>query len=431
MPSPHALNSGLSNESGVQTAFLDNGLSVLTERMPTGNAAIGLWIHVGTRDEPEDASGVAHLIEHMLFKGTPSRDAFQLASAFEDVGGRLNAHTSREQTAYYARVLPDDAGLAVELFADMLQHSLYDEAELARERDVIVQEIGQTYDQPDELLQDKLHQAIYPEQIFGRPLLGDADSIAAMPREKLINYVSKHYNAGNISLVATGDIDHAEIVRLAEKFCATIPAGQRSPRQAPRYQPHTMTIEKELEQVNLALYWPGTSYADPLTPALNIMAQALGDGFSSRLWQEVREKRGLVYSIASGGMQWLDTGLFGIYASATPENCAEVLEITAREMKDFATTLTTQEIARAKTQLIANLTMDLEGTLERAEHLGHYWQIYGRVPSRAELITQFTAVSDDDVRRAAASVAKGALSDGYIGPLEQANLPNLRQLLAA
>ena len=420
------------SKNSVRYTQLDNGLGVLTDQLPTGNAAIGFWIHVGTRDEAPEASGAAHLVEHMLSKGTPARDAFQLACAFEDVGGRQNAHTSREQTAYYARVMPQDAALAVELFSDMLQHSLFDEDELARERDVIVQEIAQTYDQPDELLYDRLQSVMFPGQLFGRPILGDSATIATMPRDAVTGYVNQHYHAGNCTLVATGDIDHDAIVALAQKHCGRLPNGAPPQRILPRYTAAPVSLEREAEQVTIALVWPGVSYTDPMADALDVLAQALGEGFSSRLWQEVREKRGLVYSISAMTTHWLDAGLFGIYASATPDHCAEVLELSVKELARMAGTVTEAEIARAKAQLIANLTMDIEGTMERAEHLGHNWQVYGRVPSQAELTDQMAGVTLAQVQAAATFVTASTLSQGLAGPVgEIGALPNLTRLLAA
>ena len=427
MPSPDQTPT----QSSVRYTQLDNGLGVLTDRMVTGSAAVGFWIHVGTRDEAAEASGAAHLVEHMLSKGTATRDAFQLACAFEDVGGRQNAHTSREQTAYYARVMPQDAGLAIELFSDMLQHSLFDEAELARERDVIVQEIAQTYDQPDELLYDRLQAAMFPGQLFGRPILGDSATIAAMPRAAVTGYVQQHYHAGNTTLVATGDIDHDAIVALAQKHCGRLPGGAAPVRTPPHYAAAPVQLEKDSEQVTLALVWPGVSHTDPAAPAFGVLAQALGEGFSSRLWQEVREKRGLVYSISALATHWLDAGLFGIYASATPDHCAAVLDLSVRELARFADTVTAAEVARAQAQLVATLTMDIEGTMERAEHLGHHWQVYGRVPSHAELAGQITGVTLDQVRAAARRVAASALSHGLAGPVNAIGpLPNLTRLLA-
>lgn len=406
----------LSDDS--QISKLPNGLTVATSTMPgAASVAIGFWINVGTRHEPEEANGVAHLVEHMMFKGTTTRSALEIAVALEDVGGQMNAYTSREQTAYYARVLPENTELALDILADMLLNSTCTEEELVREREVIVQEIGEITDQPGEFLDYELHKQTYPDQKFGKSILGDPALIAQMPRDQVMDYVKKHYHAGNIILAASGAVTHADIVALAEKYAGTFPAAPAATDAVPQFTPATLHIEREIEQVTLSLIWPGPSYLDTNTWAYDVASQILGDGFSSRLFQEVREKRGLVYSIGASTTNYSDSGTFSIYASATPANCPDVLTVTADVLKSFAPSITAEELTRAKAQLRATLMISHESVGGRADRLATHLQVFGRVVPLAEMIAHYEAVTLEDVQAVIADILAAPLATGLIGPL--------------
>ncbi len=421
-------------KNNIEISWLPNGLTVATQSLPeAASVALGLWINVGTRHEPAGASGVAHLVEHMLFKGTTTKSAYDITATIEDVGGDINAYTSREQTAYYTRVLPEHASRAVELLTDILLNSVHDQSELEREREVIVQEIGERVDTPGEHLDDALQLAVYPQQNFGRPILGEAELISKMDRDEVATYVQRLYTAGAITLAAAGSITHAELRALAEQYASQLASGEAPTDTEPHFVAADVRIEREhLEQVNVALLWPAVGYQADDYYAYDILAQAVGGGMSSRLFQEVRETRGLAYTIYATTETYTDNGLLGIYASATPENCAELLTTTAKVLRDFAAGATEAEIARAKAQMRASLMMGNESTAAKVERLGHQLQVFGRVMPVDEMIASYEAVTLDHVKTLAAKLCASRPATGLIGPLSGIGaIPDITQLLAA
>ncbi|MEZ5826500.1 MAG: pitrilysin family protein [Geminicoccaceae bacterium] len=285
---------------GYRQSVLDNGLRVVTEAMPRlETAAIGLWVDVGSRHEAAEVNGVAHMLEHMAFKGTERRSARQIAEEIEDVGGSLNAYTSREHTAYYARILADDIELAGDILSDIVRHSTFDPVELEKERHVIIQEIGEVEDTPSDLVFDLFQEVAYPDQPVGRSMLGPEETVAAMPREALFDYVGEHYSAGRMILSASGKVEHERIVDLARKAFGDCPKGRASAPQAAAYVGGTRLVERDLEQVHLCMGVDAFAYTDPDLYALQVFSAALGGGMSSRLFQKVREDMGLCYSIYS------------------------------------------------------------------------------------------------------------------------------------
>lgn len=423
-----------STQQNIEISRLPNGLTVATQSLPdAASVALGFWINVGTRHEPAGQGGVAHLVEHMLFKGTATKSAYDITATIEDVGGDINAYTSREQTAYYVKVLPEDAGRAVELLSDILLNSLHEQTELEREREVIVQEIGERFDTPGEHLDDALQSAIYPQHNFGRPILGEAELIAKMERGAVVDYIARLYNAGAITLAAAGRIKHAELLALAEQFAGKLPQGAAPSDTTPVFTPADVRIERgHLEQVNIALVWPGAGYSGADYYAFDVLAQAIGGGMSSRLFQEVRETRGLAYTIYATTENYTDNGLMAIYASATPDHCAELLTTTVRVLREFAGSATPAELARAKAQLRASLTMGNEGTNAKAERLGHQLQVFGRVMPVDEMIARYEAVTLDEIKALALRLCQTRPATGLIGPLADIGaLPDVAQLLQA
>jgi predicted Zn-dependent peptidase len=282
----------------IRITTLANGLRVATDFLPTvETVSLGVWVGAGTRFETPEVNGVAHLLEHMLFKGTTARNAREIAEHIEAVGGHMNAYTSRECTAYYVRILKEDAVLAVDVLADILQHSLFDAAELQRERTVILQEIAQVNDTPDDLVFDNYQACAFSGQPLGRPVLGDAAHVRDMPRSAILDYLGTHYHAGSMLLVAAGNLEHDRLVALAEAKFGGLPSGQSIVPERAHYVGGEIRDPRDLEQVHLALGFRGVSLTDDDFHAVSVMSNLFGGGMSSRLFQEIREKRGLAYSI--------------------------------------------------------------------------------------------------------------------------------------
>jgi len=401
---------------------LENGFRVISERLPgVRTAAVGVWVDAGTRHEPAELNGVAHLLEHMAFKGTRTRTARQIAEAIEAVGGSLNAWTSREQTAFHARVLAEDVPLAVELVADILTEPLFDEEELAKEREVVLQEIGQVEDTPDDLVFDLLQEEAFPDQPLGRSILGTEETIRAMSRPALATFMAEHYVPEAMILAAAGAVDHDRLVELARRWFGDRPARAAPPPPPARYRGGLARDGRELEQVHLCLGVEGVPYRDPDYWPAQVLATALGGGMSSRLFQEVRENRGLCYAIEVFSSSFLDTGLFGIYTGTGPEQVDELLEVTERETRALVREPGPAEIERAKAQLRAGLLMSLESCAGVADAIARQLAIYGRRIPVEEMLASIEAVDLAAVRRVGARLfgSGGATTLVALGPVER------------
>ncbi|MGB1548402.1 MAG: M16 family metallopeptidase, partial [Alphaproteobacteria bacterium] len=340
----------------VKVTALANGLRVATDRMEgVESATIGVWIGAGTRYERAEANGVAHLLEHMAFKGTATRSAQAIVEAIEAVGGSLNAYTSREQTAYHARVLGSDVPLAVDLLADILQHSVFDKTELERERAVIFQEIGQAEDTPDDAIFDRYQAACYPDQPMGWPVLGTHATLQKLSRETILGYLNENYGGARMVLAAAGDVEHDALLDLAGRAFAELALGTQPAPQPVRYAGGDTREARDLEQLHLVFGFQGVSYLDPDFYALSVYSTLLGGGMSSRLFQEVREKRGLVYAIHSFTAFYSDGGLFGVYAGTGEKEAGELIPLVAETLQATARDTATDEINRAKAQLKAGI----------------------------------------------------------------------------
>lgn len=392
----------------VDITKLPSGLTVITDTMAhLETAALGVWAGVGGRDEKPDEHGMSHLLEHMAFKGTTTRTSREIVEEIEAVGGDLNAATSTETTAYYARVLKADVPLALDVLSDILANPSFDAEELEREKSVIEQEIGAAQDTPDDVVFEHLSELCYPDQAMGRSLLGTPQTLAGFNRDNLHGYLSTHYRGPEMVVSAAGAVDHKRVVAEVEQRFASFD-GAKSPKPAPAMfgKGGSRVIHRELEQAHLTLALEGLPQSDLSLFSLQVFTNALGGGMSSRLFQEVREKRGLCYSIYTFHAAYSDTGFFGLYTGTDPGDAPEMMEVIVDEMNNAVETLTEAEIARAKAQMKAGLLMALESCSARAEQMARHILAYGRPLTVDEIVGRIDAVSVESTRDA----ARGLLS---------------------
>lgn len=377
----------------ISVTTLPNGLRVMTDTVRTvETVSLGAWVDVGTRHEPEEINGISHLLEHMAFKGTETRSAQRIAEEIETVGGHLNAYTSREHTAYYAKVLKEDSELAVDLIADILQHSTFDAEELKREQSVVVQEINQAEDTPDDIIFDHFQATAYPRQALGRPVLGTPERVRGIDRATLKGFMERTYTAPATVLAAAGNIDHDAFVALVERHFDALPDAPARPPEKAAYTGGDFREERDLEQVHVVLGFDGVSYEHPHFYSSTVLSTLLGGGMSSRLFQEVREKRGLVYSIYAFASSYTDGGLFSVYAGTGEDEVAELIPVMCDEIVKVLDGVTDEEVARARAQLKAGLLMSMESTSSRCEQLARQVLAYGRPISMEELVEKVEAV---------------------------------------
>jgi predicted Zn-dependent peptidase len=405
--------------SSIRISTLSNGLRVVTEPMDhLKTTSIGVWVNVGARAEAPEQNGVSHMLEHMAFKGTSSRSARDIAEAIEDVGGHLNAYTSREQTAYYARVLEDDVPLAVDLLGDILQRSTFDPEELERERGVVIQEIGEVQDTPDDLIFDLLQEAAYPDQAVGRSILGTVETVSGFSRDSLAGYMGRHYGAGSMVVSAAGKVDHDRLVDMVEREFGSVVRGEAAELAPAEYRGGEARCDRQFEQTHLTFGFPGVSFEDDRFFAVQVLSTVLGDGMSSRLFQEVREKRGLAYSVYSFNAALADGGIFGIYAGTSPKQVDELATVIADEMGRITVDLDDRELARARAQMKAGVLMALESSWGRAEQMARQLQTFGRIIPLQEIVDRIDAVDHAAVRDAARMLLTGGQPTiAAVGPL--------------
>jgi len=413
---------------------LSNGFRVVTEYMPElQSASVGVWVTAGGRHERLEQHGIAHFLEHMAFKGTKMRSAKDIAEEIANVGGHINAYTSREATAYYARVLRADVPLAVDVIADILLDPVFDPAEMDLERGVILQEIGQTLDTPDEVIFDRLQESAYPDQPMGRDILGPAERVSGFTRRDLVAFVAEHYGPDRMILAAAGAVDHDALVRQAETLFGHLNSVSLPTHETARYHGGESRVRKELEQVHFALAFESPGYRDPDIYVAQIHAAALGGDMSSRLFQEIRERRGLCYAIFAQCNAFADTGLTAIYAGTGTEDAERLATLVVDELKRSAVDMSEAEIARARAQMKAGLLMGLECPSNRAERLARMVSIWGYVPEISETLAKIDAVTSAMAREYAGKViARAAPTLALHGPVGSVpNLAELRERLAA
>jgi predicted Zn-dependent peptidase len=406
-----------------EISILSNGLTVITDPMAgLESAALGVWVNAASRNETRPLMGISHMLEHMAFKGTARRSAQAISEEIEAVGGYLNAYTSREQTAFHARILKADVPLAVDLLADILTAPAFEASELERERQVVLQEIGQARDTPDDIIFDHLQSAAYGDQPMGWPILGLEETVGAFTSEDLRGYMAGHYHADSMVLVSSGAVSHAQIAALAEEKFARLAKGAIPAPQAAAYTGGDLRFEEDLEQAHLVYGFPGLANDDPDYYVGQLYVAALGGGMSSRLFQEVREKRGLCYSIYAFSHGYQDSGLVGVYAGTGARDAGEISAVIAGEMAAIAGNLSEAELARAKAQLKSGLLMGLERPGARSENIAGQFFALGRLQPVQEVIAKIDAVDNAAVRRYAARIMLTArptmAAIGPVGALE-------------
>lgn len=407
----------------IKVSYLSNGLTIASDPMNAlETASVGVWVSAGARNESLELNGISHLLEHMAFKGTDTRSARDIAQEVETVGGYLNAYTTREQTAYFSRVLKDDIPLSIDILSDILQNSVFDNDELSREKSVIFQEIGDANDTPDDVVFDRFQEIAFPNQPLGRNILGSTSSVGQFDRNQIIDYMNNYYLAPNMVLVGAGSVDHQILCDLAEKYFSDLDSSKNNSREPAVYVGGETVEDRDLDQVHLVLGFPSFSYLDPDYYAGQVLSTVLGGGMSSRLFQEVREKRALAYSIFSFTHPFEDSGLFGVYAGTSPSQVDELIEVIAKEIKKISNEINEEEISRARAQHKSGLLMGLESSSARCELLARQLQIHGRPISPFELGQKIDSVDVDSIIRAANRIISSVPSLSLVGPVKQSNV---------
>lgn len=388
---------------------LPNGLRVVTEYMPAvRSVALGVWVEAGSRDETPTSKGVSHFLEHMLFKGTSNRSARQIAEALEDVGGSLNAYTSKEFSCYSAHVLDEHVPLAVDVLADILQNSLLAEDDLEKERDVILREMDHSRETPEDVIFDYLYEDIYPGHPLGHQIYGEPATVRNLSREDLLAYLKTHYTRGRVVVAAAGNVRHEQLVELASRAFSQLPESNRPERQAPTEPPHGSIRAHACAQVHVCMGVRSCSYADQRKFALLVLDTILGAGMSSRLFQRLREEHGAAYTIYSFADFFSDTGLFGVYFATEPRRLELCMDLVLSELRELALNgLTAAELERAKSQLKGNLVLGLENTSSRMSRLAKLELYLRRFSTLSETLSQIEAVTVEEVHQLASELLAG------------------------
>ncbi len=404
----------------IQQTTLPNGLRVITDTVPSvDSVALGVWVNVGTRDEDMTHNGTAHMVEHMMFKGTPTRTALQIAEQIEDVGGHVNAYTGREGTAYHIHLLKDHLKLAVDILADIVQHSTMPDEEIERERHVILQEIGMSLDTPDDLVFDHYQETAYPGQTLGAPILGTADIVTNMRRDTLMGYVQRFYTPSNLVISAAGNVNHDDLVDMVATQFTDLPDNSPHVPVPARYEGGETRTEKELEQSHIVLGFRGVSRVDENYYSAVLLATILGGGMSSRLFQEIREKRGLVYSIFSFHSPYQDDGQFAVYAGTGPGDLPELLPVLCDELCKIQGNITNDELTRARAQMKASLLMSRESMMTRANQQAKHVLHFNEILDIEDKLRKIDAVQIDDLHKIAEKILLSTPTLAALGPLEK------------
>lgn len=402
----------------VNVTTLNNGLRIVTDTMATvETVSVGAWIGAGARHEAPEINGVSHMLEHMAFKGTKRRSARDIAVEIENVGGHVNAYTSREHTAYYAKMLKNDTPLALDIIADILQHSVMDPEELERERAVILQEIHQSHDTPDDIVFDHFQETAYANQAVGRPVLGTLDLVGGFTRDMLLDYMQTKYTPPVMVVAAAGNVEHDNFTAMASEAFSDLPEPATQESEAATYTGGDFREHRDLEQVHVLLGLQGIPYDDPDYHAASVYSTLLGGGMSSRLFQEIREKRGLVYSVYSFMSSFSDNGLFGVYAGTGEKEVAEVLPVVCDELTKSTQDISEEETARARAQLKSSILMSLESTSARCEQAARQLMVYDRLIPTEETVAKVDAVDADAVMRVAKRIMESNLTVTALGPV--------------
>lgn len=395
---------------------LANGLTVAVDPLPGAESvAMGLYAMVGSRSEPEACSGLAHLVEHMVFKGAGKRGTRELAEAIEDVGGYMNAWTSRDQTTFHGRVLARDTALLAELIADLVRAPHMDDAHLVREKDVILSEIGETVDSPDDLVNDHLFEAAFMNQPLGRSILGREESLKDISRDDCLGWMVGELVPSRLILAASGKVDPDEILKLAQRLFGDMEDIAGTPIGSAEFTGGLRNDRREFEQAHWCLGLPGLPASDPRMPALAVFVQALGGGTSSRLFQELREERGLAYSIGAWSQAFADTGVVAIGCAADRNRAVESMNLAREVLTDTIGTLTEAEVRRAKAQMEAGVLMALETAQGRADQMARSIEVFGRILPLDEMLGELRAVDVDAAKAVGASLLDGRTAIASVG----------------
>ena len=402
----------------ISVSKLGNGLKIATRSMPHATTlSIGIWVNAGARDEQDDEQGIAHMLEHMAFKGTKRRDAQAIATEVENVGGFMNAHTSREETAYYLRLLPEHLDLGVDILADILTESTLPIDEIERERGVIIQEIGQSLDTPDDLVFDLFAAACYEGHSLGRPILGTVDSVSTFSRQDLEAFLRRYYGAGQMLFCAAGALDHGDLVRRIDARLGMIGDAKFVTRQPASWAAGRKLVKRDLEQSHVVFGLP--TAVESMVDRFSLMALSTlyGGGMSSRLFQQVREKRGLCYSIFSFAALHSDGGTFAVYAGTSASQVDEMLSVCAGELATLASGVKDDEVARAKAQIRANLLMSRESVSSCADALARQIILFGHPQPDAEILDAINEIDGEKIAGMATGLIAGATpSMACVGP---------------
>ena len=411
----------------IKITTLANGMRIVSDPMTTvESATLGVWVNVGTRHETPEMNGISHLLEHMAFKGTKKRSALDISREIEAVGGHINAYTSRESTAYYVKVLKDDVALGIDLIADILQNSIFDPNELDRERNVILQEILQTNDTPDEVIFDNFQQTAYPNQPIGRQILGNSKIVKSLKRDKLMRYMASNYNNSTMVLAAAGKVNHDELVGQTEYAFRNLRKGNNPNNKAANYIGGENIVSRDIEQAHLLLGFEGVDYRDKSFYALAILSTILGGGMSSRLFQEIRERHALAYSIYSFTKSYSDSGLFGIYAGTGEKETKTIIPLICNEIKNICKFISSEELQRARNQIKASILMALESSSSRCELIAKQILIFDRPISVKEIISNIEAVDIDILMDTAQRTFSSPLTVAALGPISE--LENIEKI---
>jgi len=386
----------------LRTRVLPNGLTIASVRLPGfRTAAVGTFVKVGSRDEPAELNGISHFLEHMAFKGTATRDARRISLEIERVGAMMNAYTAKDHTAFHTVLLAEHMPVALDVLADVVLQSTFPPDEIERERQVILQEIGEAKDDPESIAQDEFDLRAYPKQAFGRPILGNARFVKRVGREDFRHYLGTHYFASNTVISAVGDIDHDRFADEVEKRFGDMPQGVRSQREAVRYVGGFRHVDDEYEQTSVALGWPAPARSDPRFPVYELLGELLGGGMSSPLFQAVRERHGLAYQIDAWTEGHEDCGLLQVTAGVAPRNLRLFFEVVCGEIRELTHRITPEDLERTRNQQATHLARSLERPMDLAETVARDLLVHGRVLSPLERIATTMAIGETELRQAA------------------------------
>ncbi|HWK14939.1 MAG TPA: pitrilysin family protein [Rhizobiaceae bacterium] len=404
---------------GVEVSRLSNGMTVATETLPQiETVALGIWVKSGSRNEREDEHGIAHLLEHMAFKGTGSRSAWDIASQIENVGGEINAATSVETTAFYARVLREDVPLAIDILADILTDSSFDPDELEREQHVILQEIGAAYDTPDDIVFDRFTETAFRHQTIGRSILGTPETVKSFTSAQLRGYLERQYGADRMVVVATGAVDHDSFVREVEKRLGAYRATTNATMpQYSNYVGGDFREQRDLMDAQVVLGFEGRAYHVRDFYASQVLSMILGGGMSSRLFQEVRERRGLCYSVYAFHWGFSDTGIFGVHAATGKDDMAELVPVILKELRSAGEGITQDELNRARAQYRAGLLMSSESAASRASQIARQILLHGRPIPMEELVDRLSKLTVERLSDLAGRLFSTRPTLAAIGPV--------------